>query len=140
MALALTLQSLTVQGQGASNYRGLRKVIRSNVGFAHLTRGVNMDTLVALRTCVGTNDVGVLGQMLTDRDPLVRMASAYVLADLGSAGQQVLAEQIKKTVDPGRRSVLTEALRDVASATYRPILNYARPETAQHRIRSCPRR
>jgi hypothetical protein len=140
LALIFFLAALGAQAQVASNYHGLRRVIRSNVGFAHLTRGVNMYTLVALRSCVSTNDIGVLSQMLTDSDRLVRMASAYVLVDLGVEGRQAVAKQLNRTGDPAQRSVLTEALNSAASPTYQPILNYAPTAAERNRVRHCPRK
>ena len=39
-----------------------------------------MYTLIALRSCVSTADIGVLTQMLQDPDRIVRMTAANVLA------------------------------------------------------------
>jgi len=126
------------QAQPSTRYRELKNIVNANVGFAHATRGLNMYTLIALRSCVSTKDVGVLDQMLKDTDPIVRMASAHVLVDLGATGKQAVQEQIDKTVSPSERSTLTEALNDAASSTYRPILEYPLTKAERDRIRGCP--
>jgi hypothetical protein len=136
--LVIPFLALFTQAQTSSRYRELKSVVRANVGFAHLTRGMNMYTLIALRGCVNTEDVGVLSQMLTDKDPVVRMASAHVLVDLGTTGKQAVQEQLDKTVNPAERSTLREALNDAASPTYRPILDYPLTKAERDRIRGCP--
>ena len=96
-----------------------------------------MYTLIALRSCVSAKDIGVLDSMLKDTDPIVRMASASVLVDLGTAGKQAVQDQLDKTVNPSERSTLTEGLTDAASPTYRPILEYPLTKAERNRIRGC---
>jgi hypothetical protein len=139
--LSLMLIPFLVTSAGAqpsSRYRELKNIINANVGFAHATRGVNMYTLVALRSCVSTSDVVVLDQMLKDADPIVRMASAGVLVDLGTVGKQAVQGRLAKTVEPSERLKLMEALNDAALSTYRPILDYPLTKAERDRIRGCP--
>ena len=56
-------------------------MIDRNTGFAHMTRGMNMYTLVALRSCVSERDIPVLARMLADRDHVTQLSAANVLAD-----------------------------------------------------------
>ena len=128
---------LVAQAQSSSRYRELKKVITANVGFAHESQGVNMYTLVALRGCVSAKDVGVLSQMLSDSDVIVKMASARVLVDLGSTGKAAVQQQIHKTPNVSDRSILGEAVKAVAEPTYRPILDYPLTKAERERIRGC---
>jgi hypothetical protein len=51
--VAIVALVLSCGGAGAeSRYDKLTRVINRNTGFAHMTRGVNMYTLIALRSCV----------------------------------------------------------------------------------------
>ena len=112
-------------------------IIDRNTGFAHATRGVNMYTLYALRACVTETDVVVLERLLSDKDRIVRMAAADVLADLGSLGQQAVRAKLAATRDISDRSMFQEALDNAQNADYRPILQY--PLSAKERagIRGC---
>jgi hypothetical protein len=133
----MTLLTLVAQAHVSPDYAKLRRVVRANTGFAHITRGMNMYTLIALRSCVSEEHIGVLSQMLGDPDPIVRMTSANVLVDLGPAGKQAVMKQFDDTTDPGRRAVLRDALYAVESPTYRPIMEYASNETTRRRVRGC---
>jgi len=140
--LALALLSLSVllvssYAQSSARYRQLKKVVNANAGFSHATRGMNMYTLIALRSCVSTNDIAVLGQMLTDSDSIVRMTSAYVLVDLGAKGEQVVRERLDKGADTSERTILREAINDAASPEHRPILQYPLTDSERSLIRGC---
>ena len=53
MALAaLMVLAVAVVAAAASREDELKRVIKHNTGFAHMTRGMNMYTLIALRSCV----------------------------------------------------------------------------------------
>jgi hypothetical protein len=72
----------------SARYRELLAVIDRNTGLAHMTRGVNMYTLYALRSCVSDRDIPVLRDLLRDKDRVSRMAAASVLADMGARRQE----------------------------------------------------
>ena len=127
-------------GAGAAErgrYEELKRVIDRNTGFAHMTRGMNMYTLVALRSCVTEGDVGVLTQMLADRDHVGQLAAANVLADLGEDGHRGLREALAAAPDVRTRSVIEDGLRESASPTRRPIKDYPLTERERARIRGC---
>src|SRR5204863_6400431 len=104
----------------------LKRVIDRNTGFAHMTRGMNMYTLVALRSCVTEQDIPVLTLMLTDRDHVSQLSAANVLADMGDEGKRALQQGLAAAKDVRTRSVVEEALRE------RPTLPLAaRSETTR---------
>ena len=115
----------------------LRAVIDRNTGNAHFTRGVNMYTLYALRGCVTGADLPVLTRLLADKDRIIRMAVASVLADLGPAGQDIVRNRQKSVKDVTERLMLQDALDDVAKPDYRPILQYPLNAGERSRIRGC---
>ena len=61
-AIVVLLLSLPAWAETRSDE--LKHVVNRNTGFAHLTRGVNMYTLIALRSCVGDAEIPVLTRML----------------------------------------------------------------------------
>ena len=121
-----------------ARYGELKRVIDRNTGHAHMTRGVNMYTLIALRQCVTDADIPILARMLTDRDRVIGLAAAYVLADFGPPGVAAL-RSASATSDPRTKSVLTEAIEEAEKPERAAILSY--PLTAKERrhIRSCAR-
>lgn len=107
------LRLAAVAVQGADRYSELRRVIDRNTGFAHATRGVNMYTLYALRECVTDADLPVLRRLLVDKDRIIRMATADVLADLSAAGRDAVSARLKAvSKDAGERMMLQEALEN----------------------------
>ena len=120
-----------------SRYDELKRVIDRNTGFAHMTRGVNMYTLIALRSCVTQRDVPVLTRLLTDRDHVTQLAAASVLADLGEAGTRGLRQALSAAPDVRTRGVIEDALREAESTTRRPILDYPLSQQEQRRVRGC---
>lgn len=144
LAGALTLGGLAMGTAGwaaagaaaAARYRELRAVVDRNTGRAHLTRGVNMYTLVALRSCVTGADAGVMGAMLEDRDPVIRRAAAGVLADLGDAGRQTLADALQRITDPRTREIVGEALEAIRRRDP-PLADYPLTPAERRRIRGC---
>ena len=134
ISLALLAMLVWAQPLGQPRrYRELRRVIDRNTGFAHMTRGVNMYTLYALRSCVGERDLSVLREMLRDQDRIARMAVSSVLVDLGGDGERVVRARLAEVKDAGEKSMLQDALGDLARPGYRPILAY--PPTAVKRAR-----
>jgi hypothetical protein len=136
--VVLLLAAGTLHAQSA-RYRELRRVVDSNTGFAHMTRGVNMYTLYALRSCVDESDLPVLGDMLRDRDRVTRMAASSVLVDMGRTGKQLVQSRLAQVTDFTEKSMLQESLDDAAKADYRPILEYPLSAAERARIRGCGR-
>jgi hypothetical protein len=120
-----------------SRYDELKRVIDRNTGLAHMTRGMNMYTLIALRSCVTERDVPVLTRLLTDRDHVTQLTAAGVMADLGEAGKRGLQQALAAAPDVRTRSVIEDALREAESATRRPILDYPLSQKERQRIRGC---
>jgi hypothetical protein len=131
------LLSACACGQSAGRYADLRLVIDRNTGFAHATRGVNMYTLYALRACVTEKDLPVLERLLSDKDRIVRMATAGVLTDFGHAGQDVVSAKLRGTTDASDRIIFQEALNEAQKPDYRPILQYPLNARQRASIRGC---
>ena len=121
-----------------SRYDELKRVIDRNTGFAHMTRGVNMYTLIALRSCVTERDIPVLTQLLSDRDHVTQLAAAGVMADLGEGGKRGLRQGLAAAPDARTRSVIEDALREAESAARRPIQDYPLSQQERQRVRGCP--
>ena len=137
LALLLTTAPFATAAAERSRADELKRVIDRNTGFAHMTRGVNMYTLIALRSCVSERDVPVLAQLLTDRDHVIQMAAASVMADLGEDGKRALQQALATAADTRTRSTIEDALREAESPTRRPILDYPLSPRERQRIRGC---
>jgi hypothetical protein len=74
----------------SARYKALAKVIDRNVGHAHMTRGVNACTILALRDQVADEDIEVLAQLLESKDSVHRLASGYVLSVMGPVAVRTL--------------------------------------------------
>jgi len=120
-----------------SRYEELRRVIDRNTGFAHMTRGMNMYTLVALRSCVTEQDIPVLTLMLADRDHVTQLSAANVLADMGDEGKRGLRQGLTAAKDIRTRSVIEDALREADAPTRGAIRDYPLSEQERRRIRGC---
>jgi len=70
-------------------------VIR-NTGFAHMTRGMNMDTIAALKAEAKPEDLPHLKAMLLGKDRIAAMTAAEVLKGMGRDAQTALAEAYKE--------------------------------------------
>src|SRR5437870_2975223 len=115
-ALAMVAILLTCGGAAAElRYGELTRVIDRNTGFAHMTRGVNMYTLIALRSCVADGDIPLLTQMLSDRDKVIRLAAAYVLVDMGALGRAALEQEAMHPADVDERMLLRDTLQEADS-------------------------
>ena len=136
LALLLTT-TVFIAAAEPSRADELKRVIDRNTGFAHMTRGMNMYTLIALRSCVTERDVPVLAQLLTDRDHVTQMAAANVMSDLGEDGKRGLRQALAVAPDVGTRSVVEDALREAESPTRQPILDYPLSQQERQRIRGC---
>jgi len=137
-ALLFCLAGLAA-GQTSPRYEELKRVIDRNTGFAHMTRGMNMFTLYALRSCVTEKDLPVLGQLLTDRDRVTRMSAANVLIDFGTPGKEAIEKRLRALTpkDIDDRLMLTDVLNEGASKDYKPILQYPLTDRERDGIRGC---
>lgn len=70
-------------------------VIR-NTGFAHMTRGMNMDTIAALKAEARPGDVPHLKAMLLGKDRIAAMTAAEVMKGMGRDAQAALVEAYKE--------------------------------------------
>lgn len=135
--LLVVLLSALVSGAQSDRYRELRRVIDRNTGFAHATRGVNMYTLYALRSCVSDGDIGVLSEMLRDKDRITRMATSAVLVDLGVEGTRVVQARFREVTDTSEKLMLKDSLDTRSKSDYRPILGYPLSDSEKARIHGC---
>jgi len=129
----------TLLAAQSARYLALRRVINRNTGFAHMTRGVNMYTLYALRTCVSESDIAVLSEMLRDQDRITRMATASVLVDLGAEGRRMVQTRLAEVKDVSEKLMLQDALDAAAKSGYRPILQYPLTDAERRHIHGCGR-
>jgi len=93
LLLAASLFAGSSHSQAPGNkqrYAELARTVDRNVGHAHLTRGVNVCTIAALRRQVTEADVPVLQDMLSSKDTVHRLAAGYVLSILGARGTEAL--------------------------------------------------
>lgn len=135
--IVLLLVSLPAWAE--SRYDELKRVVNRNTGYAHMTRGVNMYTLIALRSCVADADIPLLMQMLSDRDHVVRLAAANVLVDMGALGRGVLEQEATRPVDTDARLLIREALQEANAPERRALKDYPLTERERKSIRGCAR-
>ena len=135
--LLMVLLSALVCSAQSGRYRELRRVIDRNTGFAHATRGVNMYTLYALRSCVSDGDLGVLSEMLRDKDRITRMATSAVLVDLGAEGTRVVQARFREVTDTSEKLMLKDSLDTASKSDYRPILLNPLSAPEKARIHGC---
>ena len=135
--LAIVVLLLTLPGWADSRYEDLARVVSRNTGFAHMTRGVNMYTLIALRSCVADGDIPVLTQMLSDRDHVIRLAAAHVLVDMGALGRAALEREAAQPKDVDERLLLADALRNASAPDRRPLKDYPLTERERTSIKGC---
>ena len=102
-----------------------------------MTRGVNMYTLYALRSCVSEGDIPVMRDLLRDKDRIARMATASVLADMGAKGRNEVQSRLSEVKDVTEKLMLQEAIDTVTRSGYRPILQYPLTGDERSRIRGC---
>ena len=135
----VALAMLAVAGVAAATAREdeLKRVINRNTGFAHLTRGMNMYTLIALRSCVSDADLPVLRRMLFDRDYVTQLSAAGVLVDMGTGGRATLAGALPEAGDARARMTIQDALREVDDPNRRPLAAYPLDERERRRIKGC---
>jgi hypothetical protein len=118
LVLVLLLGTVQIAAEPASSkrYRELTRTVDKNAGHAHMTRGANMCTILALSEEASRRpeDIPLLGQMLSDRDQVFFLAARSVLATRGSAGRAAL-ESFKRTL-PEHHVRLREVARAIEEA------------------------
>lgn len=77
-----------------TRYGQLKCVINHHTGFAHMTRGMNMNTINALRQASEPQDISVLVRMLDDRDHVTQMTAAQTLARMNESGLRALRQEL----------------------------------------------
>ena len=140
MALvALMVLAVADVAAAAAREDELKRVINRNTGFAHMTRGMNMYTLIALRSCVTDADLPVLRRLLFDRDYVTQLSAAGVLVDMGAGGRAALVSALPEATEYRARSTIQDALREGRSGAEAAQRLPARPAGAQAHPR-LPRR
>ncbi len=136
MALAaLMVLAVTDVAAAAPAKTKLKRVINRNTGFAHMTRGMNMYTLIALRSCVTDADLPVLRRLLFDRDYVTQLSAAGVLVDMGAGGRATLVSALPEATEYRARSTIQDALREADDPARRPLS--ACPLDERRRLRGC---
>lgn len=101
-ALALLAAGLWLAATGRHHcllpgrHARLMCAINANTGFAHLTRGMNMDTIAALDAAATEEDIPALQELLFGKDRVAAMTAAEVLAKKGPKSRAALEEAFKK--------------------------------------------
>jgi len=93
----------------SARYNALAKVIDRNVGHAHMTRGVNACTILALRDQVTDEDIEVLAQLLESKDSVHRLASGYVLSVMGPAAVKALQARGARLGASGMAEIIADS-------------------------------
>jgi hypothetical protein len=103
----------------AERKRELTRVIDDNVGHAHFTRGMNMQTFEALRKATTPADIPVLEELLADDDRVVALTAANVLGDMGEDGILALqrAARTLRGASPDRAGLVEEVLWEAQRST-----------------------
>lgn len=135
--VAIVLLLVSTPAWAWSRYDELKRVVNRNTGYAHMTRGVNMYTLIALRSCVTDGDIPVLMQMLSDRDRVLRLAAANVLVDMGALGRAALEQEATRPADTDARMLIREALQEARAPERRALKDYPLTERERKSIRGC---
>jgi hypothetical protein len=115
----ILLMALIVAWASASGYYAcalpgrpaqLHCAVIRNTGFAHMTRGMNMDTIAALKAEARPDDVPHLKAMLLGKDRIAAMTAAEVMKGMGRDAQTALAEAYKeaKTGNDTSRAMLIQ--------------------------------
>ncbi|PYM87420.1 MAG: hypothetical protein DME13_06115 [Candidatus Rokuibacteriota bacterium] len=137
MALAaLTVLAVADFAAAAAREDELKRVINRNTGFAHTTRGMNMYTPIALRSCVTDADLPVLRRLLFDRDYVTQLSAAGVLVDMGAGGRAALVSALPEATEYRARSTIQDALREGRSGAEAAQRLPARARERK-RIRGC---
>jgi hypothetical protein len=135
MAVALVALVASPLSAGADNtqrdkarYETLVRAVNRNVGHAHMARGMNACTILALHDAASAPDIPILQGMLGDEDRVVRLTALYVLPTMGPAGVAALQSKAS-SLD----RVDVEAAINDAAKTIETIDSYRRNGTCKIR-------
>ncbi|HYD18214.1 MAG TPA: hypothetical protein VEF76_07030 [Patescibacteria group bacterium] len=94
----------------------LHCAVISNTGLAHMTRGMNMETIAALKNEVKPGDLPHLKNMLTGKDAIAAMTAAEVLKAMGEEGKAALTEAYRgaKAANDTSRAMLIQEHGDLS--------------------------
>ena len=133
----MLLLAVGTHGSAETRTDELKRVVNRNTGFAHMTRGVNMYTLIALRSCVAAGDIPVLSQMLFDEDYVMQLAAAGVLVDLGAPGRAALAQAASQATEARTKMLLQDSLQEADAPGRKPLADYPLTERERRSIKGC---
>lgn len=115
LLIALTVAWAVVSGYYACALPGrpaqLHCAVTRNTGFAHMTRGMNTDTIAALKAETRPDDVPYLKGMLLGNDSIAAMTAAEVMKGMGRDAQAALVEaynEAKAANDISRAMLIAE--------------------------------
>jgi hypothetical protein len=111
--VARELNPVNSAQEGAGRYKALVKIIDRNTGFAHMTRGMNMNTINTLKNAVTQNDIPILRKMLEDGDRIVIMTSVNVLMDMGHDGRIAVYDTYDVTPNKSTINIISDHLTDL---------------------------
>ena len=97
---------------GAKRYKALVRIVNKNTGFAHMTRGMNMNTINALKNAVTQSDIPTLKKMLEDSDRIVIMTSVNVLMEMGHEGRLAVYDAYGVTSNKDTLNIISDQLDD----------------------------
>jgi len=101
-----------------SRYDQLKSVVSRHVGYAHMTRGMNANTIEALKREVTAADLPLLAKMLNDHDVVAAMTAANVLGGMGEEGRKILRnerEELNRNYNPSRGMVYSAVVETIMS-------------------------
>ncbi len=81
-----------------------RCIVNRNVGYGHMTRGMNMYTIEALDKATTVYDLPALKELLKDDDRITAMTAAEVMKRKGEAGTAALKEAFDTAQTAGDKS------------------------------------
>jgi hypothetical protein len=99
--------------QGAKRYKALVRIVDKNTGFAHMTRGMNVNTINALKNAVTQSDIPVLKKMLENSDRIVIMTSVNVLMEMGHEGRDAVYDVYGVTSNKDTLVIISDQLDDL---------------------------
>ena len=89
----------------------LQCTVNSHTGLAHMTRGMNTETIAALDAAATEEDIPLLQEMLFSEDRVTAMTAAEVLQKKGKKGLRALKDayaEAEARKDPSRAALIDE--------------------------------